>query len=61
MLQLDKTILKQRVRAAGGKYANLIDIMNPSKYNDERGYREFKDRDVTDKGNPKFWHVVYNF
>ncbi|WP_162532192.1 hypothetical protein [Candidatus Scalindua japonica] len=53
-LQLDKTVLKQKVRVAGGKYANLIDIMNPPRHSDDRGNREYKEHQVTRKGNPKF-------
>jgi len=53
-LQKDKNILKIEVKAAGGKYANLIDIMNPSKLSDGRGYRENKEFEVSNEGNQKY-------
>ena len=53
-LQNDKNILKKEVKAAGGKYANLIDIMNSSKSSDDKGYRENKKREVPGEENPKY-------
>jgi len=53
-LQNDKNILKKEVKVAGGKYANLIDIMNPSKLNDDKGYRENKEREVSNEGKQKY-------
>jgi hypothetical protein len=53
-LQNDKNILKKKVKAAGGKYTNLIDIMNPSKSSDDKGYREYKEREVSGEGDPKY-------
>ena len=52
-LQNDNNILKRIVKAAGKEYANLIDIMNPPKSSDDKGYREFKERDATG-GNQKY-------
>ncbi len=57
-LQDDKDILKRKVKAAGGKYTNLIDIMNPSKFGDAEGYKGYKEREVSGEGNPKYWQVV---
>ena len=37
-----------------GKYANLIDIMNPSKMSDDKGYRESKEHEVSNEGNKKY-------
>lgn len=53
-LQNDKDILKKEVKAAGGKYTNLIDIMNSSKSSDDKGSREYKEREVSGGGNPKY-------
>jgi hypothetical protein len=53
-LQNDKDILKRKVKAAGGKYTNLIDIMNPSKFGDAEGYRGYNERETSGEGNPKF-------
>ena len=53
-LQNDKDILKRKVKAAGGKYTNLIDIMNPSKFSDAEGYRGYKEPEVSNQGNPKY-------
>lgn len=53
-LQNDNDILKRKVKDAGGKYTNLIDIMNPSKFSDAEGYTEYKEREVSDGGNPKY-------
>ena len=50
-LQNDKNILKREVKAAGKEYANLIEIMNPSKSSNNKGYREDKEREVPNKGN----------
>ncbi len=53
-LQNDEDILKRKVKAAGGKYTNLIDIMNPSKFSDAEGYRGYKESEVSGEGNPKY-------
>ncbi|MFV1976395.1 MAG: hypothetical protein ACC651_11655, partial [Candidatus Scalindua sp.] len=53
-LQNDKNILKKEVKDAWGKYANLIDIMNPSKLSDNKGYREDKAREASNEGNKKY-------
>lgn len=53
-LQSDKDILKRKVKAAGGKYTNLIDIMNPSKFSDAEGYRGYNERETSGDGNPKY-------
>ena len=52
-LQNDNNILKRIVKAAGKEYANLIDIMNPPKVSDDKGFREFKENDATG-GNQKY-------
>ena len=54
-LQNDKNILKKKVIAAGVQYANLIDIMNPSKLRDNKEYRgrEDKEREVSE-GNQRY-------
>jgi len=56
-LQNDKNILKKKVKAAGVKYATLIDIMNPAKLRDNKEYRdrdkEYKEREVSG-GNQKY-------
>ncbi len=51
-LQNDEDILKRKVKAAGGKYTNLIDIMNPSKSGDNKGYGKNKERKITE-GTPR--------
>lgn len=59
-LQNDKNNLKREVKAAGREYANLIDIMNPPKSSDDKGYRdsdrdrEYKEREASDQGNQKY-------
>jgi hypothetical protein len=59
-LKNNKNTLKRNVKAAGGEYANLIDIMNPSKSGDDKGYRDrnsdrkYREREVSNRGNPKF-------
>ena len=53
-LQSDKVILKREVKTAGGKYTDLIDIMNPSKFSDANGYRGYKEGEVSGEGNPKY-------
>ncbi len=56
-LQNDEDILKRKVKAAGGKYTNLIDIMNSPKSSDAEGYKEYKEykeREVSGEGNPKY-------
>ncbi len=40
LLQSDKDNLKEKVKSAGERYANLIDIMNPSKSSDNKGDRK---------------------
>ncbi len=40
LLQNDKDGLKEKVKSAGERYANLIDIMNPSKSSDNKGDRK---------------------
>ncbi len=52
-LKNDNNILKRNVKAAGKEYANLIDIMNSSKSSEDKGFREFKERDATG-GGPKY-------
>ncbi len=54
ILQSDKDSLKEKVKSAGERYANLIDIMNPSKFGDAEGYKGYKEREVSGEGNPKF-------
>jgi len=53
-LQNDEDILKRKVKAAGGKYTNLIDIMNAPKSSDDKGYREYKEREMSNEGDPKY-------
>ncbi len=53
-LQNDKNILKKEVKDAGGEYANLIDIMNPSKLSADKGYRENKEHEASNEGNKKY-------
>ncbi len=56
-LQNDKDILKRKVKTAGGKYTNLIDIMNSPESSDVEGYKEYKEykeREVSGEGNPKY-------
>ena len=53
-LQDDKDVLKEKVKAAGGKYSTLIDIMNsPKSSKGDRG-REYKEREVSNEGNQKY-------
>ncbi len=52
LLQSDKDSLKEKVKSAGERYANLIDIMNPSKSGDNKGYRKNKERKITE-GTPR--------
>ncbi len=55
-LQNDKGVLTHKVKTAGGKYADLIEIMNspnPGDNRENREYREYRDRSVTE-GNPKY-------
>jgi len=53
-LQKDKNILKKEVKDAGGKYANLIDIMNPSKSSGDKGNRENKEYEASNEGNKEY-------
>ncbi len=53
LLQSDKDSLKEKVKSAGERYANLIDIMNPSKSSDNKGYRKNKERKFSE-GNQKY-------
>jgi hypothetical protein len=52
-LQNDKGVLTHKVKTAGGKYADLIEIMNSPNPSDNRENREYRDRSVTE-GNPKY-------
>ena len=53
-LQKDKNILKKEVKDAGGKYANLIDIMNPSKSSGDKRNRENKEYEASNEGNKEY-------
>lgn len=54
-LQNNKNNLKREVKVAGREYANLIDIMNPSKSSGDEGYREFKEKERdASGGNQKY-------
>ncbi len=53
LLQSDKDSLREKVMAEGEKYATLIDIMNPSKSSDNKGYRNNKERKLSE-GNQKY-------
>ncbi len=52
LLQSDKDSLKEKVKSAGERYANLIDIMNPSKSGGNKGYGKNKERKITE-GTPR--------
>ncbi len=52
LLQSDKDSLREKVMAEGEKYATLVDIMNPSKSGDKKGYGKDKER-KSPEGNPK--------
>lgn len=52
-LQNDKGVLAHKVKTAGGKYADLIDIMNSPNPDDSRESREYRDRSVTE-GNKRY-------
>jgi hypothetical protein len=52
-LQNDKGVLKYKVKAAGGKYADLIDIMNSPKAGENRETREYRNRSVKE-GNQRY-------
>lgn len=52
-LQNDKGVLKDKVKVAGVKYADLIDIMNSPKSDAYRETREYRDRRVTE-GNQRY-------
>ncbi len=53
LLQSDKDSLKEKVMSEGEKYATLIDIMNPPKSSDNKGYGKNKERKFS-KGNQKY-------
>ncbi len=53
LLQGDKDSLKEKVIAEGDKYATLIDVMNPSKSGDNKGYRKNKEREIPE-GSQKY-------
>ncbi len=53
LLQSDKDSLREKVIAEGEKYATLIDIMNPSKSGDNKGYRKNKEREIPE-GKQKY-------
>lgn len=53
-LQSDSDILKKKVKAAGGKYTNLIDIMNTSKFSEANGHKDYKEREVSGEGSQKY-------
>jgi len=47
-LQNDKGILKNKVKIAGGEYANLIEIMNSPNPDNSKENREYRNRRVTE-------------
>ncbi len=51
-LQSDKGVLTHKVKTAGVKYADLIEIMNASDPDDSKESREFRNRTATE-GNRK--------
>ncbi len=53
LLQSDKDSLREKVMDEGEKYATLIDIMNSSKSSDNKGYRNNKERKLSE-GNQKY-------
>ena len=52
-LQNDKGVLKHNVKRAGGRYANLIDIMNSTTFSENKGSREYREHKVIE-GNQKY-------
>ncbi len=52
-LQNDKKVLTHRVKTAGVRYADLIEIMNSPNPEDSKESREFRNRTVTE-GNRKY-------
>ncbi len=52
-LQKDKGVLKHEVKVAGGKYANLIDILNSPRPDDSMDYRDYRKRRVVE-GKQKY-------
>ncbi len=53
LLQSDKDSLKEKVKSEGERYATLIDIMNSSKFSDNKGNRKDKERKFSE-GNQKY-------
>ena len=53
LLQSDKDSLKEKVMSEGERYATLIDIMNPSKSSDNKGYGKNRER-KSPEGNQKY-------
>jgi len=52
-LQNDKGVLTHKVKIAGGKYADLIEIMNFPDPDDSKENREYRSSSVTE-GNKKY-------
>ncbi len=52
-LQNDKGVLTHKVKTAGVKYADLIEIMNSPNPDDSKENREYRSRSVTE-GNKKY-------
>ena len=52
-LQNDKGVLTHKVKTAGVKYADLIEIMNSPNPDDSKENREYRSRRVTE-GNKKY-------
>ncbi len=52
-LQSDKGVLTHKVKTAGVRYADLIEIMNSPNPSDSRENREYRDRKVKE-GNRKY-------
>ena len=52
-IQSDKGVLTHKVKTAGVKYADLIEIMNSPNPDDRKENREFRNRMVTE-GNKKY-------
>jgi hypothetical protein len=52
-LQSDKGVLTHKVKTAGVKYADLIEIMNSPNPDDRKKNREYRERRVLD-GNKKY-------
>ncbi len=53
LLQSDKDSLREKVMSEGEKYATLIDILNPPKSSDNKGYGKNKERKFSE-GNQKY-------